>query len=96
MYCIVHHYYLSIDSVVMVGDGMTDYETCPPAVSSFINSIYTFLIIILQDTFIGFGGNVERLSVKEVAPWYIYNMRELIDVLETQSDDDNIPPLTQP
>lgn len=33
---------LLIDSVVMVGDGMTDYETCPPAVSSFINRINTF------------------------------------------------------
>lgn len=35
----------------------------------------------LQDTFIGFGGNVVREKVKAGAPWYVYNFQELIDEL---------------
>lgn len=50
---------------VMIGDGMTDYEACPPG-----------------DAFIGFGGNVVREKVKEVAPWYVHDMQEIIDALE--------------
>lgn len=36
---------------------------------------------LLQDTFIGFGGNVVREKVKAGAPWYVYNFQELIDEL---------------
>ncbi|KAL5477623.1 hypothetical protein EMCRGX_G024442 [Ephydatia muelleri] len=51
-------------TVVMVGDGITDLESCPPA-----------------DSFIGFGGNVVRQKVKELAPWYVYSFQELKDEL---------------
>lgn len=36
---------------------------------------------LLQDTFIGFGGNVVREKVKLGAPWYVYDFQELIDEL---------------
>lgn len=35
----------------------------------------------LQDTFIGFGGNVVREKVKAGAPWFVYHFQELIDEL---------------
>lgn len=44
--------------------------------------------LLLQDAFIGFGGNIERQQVKAVSKWYIYDMQDIIDVLE-QSDDES-------
>ena len=35
-----------------------------------------------QDTFIGFGGNVVREKVKSGAPWFIYDINDLITELE--------------
>ncbi len=40
------------------------------------------LIHLLQDGFIGFGGNVIRDVVKKQAPWFAYSMQELIDELQ--------------
>ena len=39
--------------------------------------------IILQDAFIGYGGNVVRQKVKEGATWFVTDFQELIDVLNT-------------
>lgn len=36
---------------------------------------------LLQDTFIGFGGNVVREKVKAGAPWYVYDFQDLIEEL---------------
>ena len=37
---------------------------------------------ILQDAFIGFGGNVVRSRVKEGALWFVMSFQELIDALD--------------
>lgn len=50
--------------LVMVGDGATDMEACPPA-----------------DAFIGFGGNVERESVRQGATVYVKDFSELLSRL---------------
>ncbi|XP_008837384.1 phosphoserine phosphatase isoform X1 [Nannospalax galili] len=55
--------------IVMIGDGATDLEACPPAVR-------------IQDAFIGFGGNVIRQQVKDNAKWYITDFVELLGELE--------------
>ncbi len=36
---------------------------------------------LLQDTFIGFGGNVVREKVRAGAPWYVYDFQDLIEEL---------------
>ncbi|ROT68058.1 phosphoserine phosphatase isoform X1 [Penaeus vannamei] len=51
--------------IVMIGDGATDMEACPPA-----------------DGFIGFGGNVVRESVRNIATWYVTDFATLISELE--------------
>ena len=43
------------------------------------------MLLHLQDTFIGFGGNVVREKVKKNAPWFIYSFQDLIDALEQDS-----------
>lgn len=37
---------------------------------------------LFQDTFIGFGGNVEREKVKLQAPWFITDFRVLLNELQ--------------
>ena len=68
----------------MVGDGATDMEASPPAVSlppphspQPPNPLPP-----LQDLFIGFGGNVVREKVKEGAPWFVFTFQDLIAELE--------------
>ena len=39
------------------------------------------MFTMLQEAFIGFGGNQVREKVKEGAMWFVYSMRELISVL---------------
>lgn len=39
-----------------------------------------------QDTFIGFGGNVVRDKVKAGAPWFIYDIHDLITEMEKTSE----------
>lgn len=51
---------------VMVGDGISDWETTP-----------------VVDLFVGYGGVVERASVKEQAAHYIYAFNELQTVIES-------------
>jgi len=53
------------NNLVMIGDGATDLEACPPA-----------------DAFIGFGGNRERIKVKENASWFVTSFQELITELK--------------
>ncbi len=76
----------------MIGDGMTDFESCPPAVSSylFINKSLPFLSNFfsnLKNAFIGFGGNVVREKVKKNSAWYATNFQQLIHEI---SDKENI------
>ena len=74
----------------MIGDGATDMEASPPAVSHTLAHTHTHtpshshtLTYLPQDLFIGFGGNVAREKVKEGATWFVYNFQELISELET-------------
>ena len=53
-------------SIAMVGDGATDAEARQPGCA---------------DIFIGYGGNVERLAVKERSDWFVYSFAEMKDVL---------------
>lgn len=75
-------------SVVMIGDGTTDLEACPPAVSCYIFCgraaiVYVSFYVHYQDAFIGYGGNVVRQKVKEGSTWFVTDFQELIDVLAT-------------
>ena len=70
----------------MIGDGYTDLEASPPAVSSYSFTVGVTAKLLnynmyLQDTFIGFGGNVIRENVREQASWYVYHFHELIEEL---------------
>lgn len=77
-------------TLVMIGDGATDLEACPPAVSTrFKHSSSRFSSTFVQRTisppqsaFIGFGGNVVRSQVKERTLWYVTSFEELIKELE--------------
>ena len=50
----------------MVGDGATDAEARQPGCA---------------DLFIGYGGNIERLAVKERSDWFVYNFEEMTNML---------------
>jgi phosphoserine phosphatase len=81
-------------TVVMIGDGATDLEACPPAVSvlsdcalmhlcfSYNQLRNTFAVFAFQSVFIGFGGNVVRPQVKERSLWYVTSFGELLKELE--------------
>lgn len=56
----------SSDRIVMLGDGISDWETTP-----------------VVDLFIGYGGVVERASVKERAAAYIYEFSDLLQKIES-------------
>jgi hypothetical protein len=43
--------------------------------------------VLLQDAFIGFGGNVVRDKVKDKAKWFVTHFSELIDTLQTPSKE---------
>lgn len=72
-------------NVIMVGDGATDLETCPPAVYLYFWGSYMVLIILSfgfsKDAFIGFGGNIVREKVKQNSLWFVQSFKELIDQL---------------
>lgn len=87
-------------NLVFIGDGATDLEACPPAVSLIdrlitgrlitgpavdLTTVFDWLIDWLQDAFIGFGGNVVRESVRSKAKWYIYSFEELVQALEREA-----------
>jgi len=57
----------SLEPVVMVGDGATDMEARLEGAA---------------DLFIGYGGVVERKNIAEKADWYIYDIKDMINVLK--------------
>lgn len=80
-------------NVVMVGDGATDLEAYPPAVS--VHAVRLLIktlrlgsrsvmcsLLHPQSAFIGFGGNVVRQQVKEKSLWYVTSFGELLKELE--------------
>lgn len=80
----------------MIGDGATDAEACPPA-DAFIGElggqtgwlggrllvlkIHFSPLLYIFLSFIGFGGNVVRESVKAKAKWFVTSFQEIIDEL---------------
>lgn len=75
--------------IVMIGDGITDMEACPPAdafIGNFRKGILLFFISMkslhVLDLLIGFGGNVEREVVKTNAGWFVTDFQDLINVLQ--------------
>lgn len=80
-------------TMVMIGDGATDLEASPPAVSIHINNAENLpslgamvwwwtCLFHPQSAFIGFGGNVTRQQVKEKSSWYVTSFGELLKELE--------------
>lgn len=82
-------------NVVMIGDGMTDLEACPPA-DAFIGQVFrlvdgiTFFYIHRKVLHLkhfssfctGYGGNIVREEVKNKAEWYVTDFQELINALK--------------
>jgi len=60
--------------LMMVGDGMTDYEACG---------------LGMADGFIGFGGNQVRKNVKDQSDWFVYKFAELLEELDRGQESES-------
>lgn len=66
----------------MIGDGVTDMEARPPAVSvgiGFARKRKMTRDLLAQDLFIGFGGNVVRDKVRDGCDWFAKSFAELTE-----------------
>ena len=73
--------------IMMIGDGVTDMEACPPAdafIGTFLKKFYSTTLIsnlLLNLFLLGFGGNVVREIVRANSSWFVTDFQDLIDVL---------------
>ncbi|KAG8226792.1 hypothetical protein J437_LFUL002838 [Ladona fulva] len=75
--------------LVLIGDGATDLEACPPADAfidiKFLNPKYIFFSLdanFAQTKDYGFGGNVIRPKVQKEAHWFVTSFSELTQALD--------------